>query len=260
MIHRILYAAIAVGCSATAVTAEPLRMAQAEPMLLPAYEIVTIVRSAGFDPLSPAMRRGAFYVMRAAAPNGREMRVIVDGRRGRVVSASPVVAAAPGVAGPYERIDGPNPRAGYIPPGARDDDDDDMEPPAVYEGDRPLINEPRPRQAVPNVPPRNQSAAIPASPPPVTMGDEREPGMLPPPPERFPQRAAPGKPAAKPVPVARATAALPALPPLPKPRPAAAADEVAKSETPPASWPGAETAPAPQPAPDGKVDPRALPH
>jgi hypothetical protein len=188
------------------------------------------------------MRRGAFYVMRAAAPNGREMRVIVDGRRGRVVSASPVVAAAPGVPGPYERIDGPNPRAGYIPPGAPDDDDDDMEPPAM-------------------IPPRNQSAAIPASPPPVIMGDERaEPGMLPPPPERFPQRAAPAKPAARPAPVTRAAAALPAAPPLPKPRPAAEADEVAKSETPPASWPGAETPPAPQPAPDGKVDPRALPH
>ena len=58
-------------------------------------------------------------------------------------------------------------------------------------------------------------------------------GMLPPPPERFPQRAAPRR--AKPKPVKRAAAAPPKQAPLPKPKPAAKAD--------------APPAPAPQAAP-----------
>lgn len=271
MKRRILIVALALGWSMPVAAADPMRVAQAAPAFLPAYEIATIVRSAGFDPLSPAARRGEFYVLRAAAPDGREMRIIVDGRRGRIVSSTPVVAAARGVPGerlgPYERMDDPDAPDGYVPPGPRG-----AEAPTVYEGDRPLIYERRPSGSIPNVPDRRAAVpdaaerSIPNEPPPVIMHEERgarqergEHGLLPPPPERFPPRVAPAtKPVAKPAPVKRAAAAPPATPPLPKPKPAAA--ETAGSEAPPASWPGAEASPAPQPAPDGKVDPRSLPH
>jgi hypothetical protein len=258
--QRILCVAwAAIGLSVSAAAADPvrnpMRMAQAIPGMLPAHEIAAIVRSAGFVPISPAMRRGESYVLRATAPDGREVRVIVTARSGEIVSALPVVAAArtgpPGERlAPYDRMTPPEPipPQGYVGPGGVYE----AGPPVVYEGDRPLR---RPLAPVPNVPPRGARAAVPDaennSPlfePPVIMREERgEHGLLPPPPERFPQRAAP--PAApsstpKPAPVKRAAAT-----PLPKPRPAVAAD------TPAASAP--QTQPA---AAEGKVDARALPH
>jgi hypothetical protein len=257
--QRIVGAALVLAWSTVTAMAEPVRMAQAEPMPLPAFEVVTIVRSAGFDPISPVSRRGEFYVLRAAGPDGREMRVIVDGRRGRIVSARPVVAAARGVPGerlgPYERTDGdePLPPDGYIDPGSPS-----RGAPVVYEGDRPLIYDRRPAGPIPNVPPEgspDRSASVDTS---TIMREERgENGLLPPPPERFPQRVAPApaKPAAKPEPVKRAAAAPPATPPLPRPRPAIEASKPAA----PVAWP-AETAPAQPPPASEKVDPRAVPH
>jgi hypothetical protein len=64
-------------------------------------------------------------------------------------------------------------------------------------------------------------------------------GMLPPPPERFPQRALP--PAAKPAPPKRAAAAPPKQAPLPKPRP----PEATKIDAAPAPSSGGESSPAP---------------
>ncbi|HEX5079119.1 MAG TPA: hypothetical protein VFV80_08190 [Geminicoccaceae bacterium] len=219
--------------------------AQAQAML-PAFEIATIVRSAGFAPLSPAFRRGETYVMRATRPDGREVRLVVDARRGRILSAVPVVAAARGGARAYGPIDGDEPDGpdGYIPPPPRGVYGSG--PPVVYEGSRPVIYDRRPLEAIPNAPRAD-------SPPPILREEGGEPGMLPPPPERFPSRAAPpaapkstGKPAAKPAPVKRAAAA----PPLPKPKPAAPADE-----------PAANAAPEPQAAPpESKPDARELPH
>jgi hypothetical protein len=76
-------------------------------------------------------------------------------------------------------------------------------------------------------------------------------GMLPPPPERFPQRVAP--PAAKPAP-ARRTASMPKQPPLPKPRPSAAVAAPAPS---PAEL---DAPPMPPPVPEAKPDVRQMPH
>jgi hypothetical protein len=215
--------------------------------MLPAHEVATIVRSAGFVPLSPAFRRGETYVIRATRPDGREVRVMVDARRGQITSAVPVAAATRGGPprerlGAYERMDDDDPDApdGYIPPPPRGVYQSG--PPVVYEGGRPLIYDRRPAEPVPNA--RGVDA-----PPPIVREGGGEPGLLPPPPERFPPRAAPPaapKPAAKPAPVKRASAA----PPLPKPKPAAAAD---------ASAP-ADAEPQPQPAPERKPDARELPH
>src|SRR5262245_54369240 len=74
-------------------TASGAAMAQAA---LPAHEIASILRSAGLTPISPALRRGDFYVLRAAGRGGRELRVIVSARSGEIRSALPVARAAAG--------------------------------------------------------------------------------------------------------------------------------------------------------------------
>ena len=141
MKHPLLFALTAIGLSVSAAHADPVRVAQAIPGMLPASEVAAVVRSAGFVPISPAMRRGNSYVLRASAPDGREVRVIVGARSGEIVSASPVVAAAPAGErlGPYERMEGCRRKAHAAAP------------PIVYEGDRPMA---RPAAPIPNVPPR----------------------------------------------------------------------------------------------------------
>jgi hypothetical protein len=249
-------ALVAIGLSVSAANADTVRMAQAIPGMLPASEVGIVVRSAGFVPISPAMRRGESYVLRAMAPDGREMRVIVGARSGEIVSASPVMAAGPTGErlGSYERMDGP---PGYVPP------------PILHESDRPMA---RPMAPVPGAPPR--TARVVPEPrgygPPVVMREEREErgehGLLPPPPDRYPPRAAAPpaeRPAAKPAPVKRVAAT-----PLPKPKPAETetpTGEVKRwgdeQDKPAASAAPAPTAPAPAPAaPEPKVDARAVPH
>ena len=186
MNHPLLFALTAIGLSISAAHADPVRVAQAIPGMLPASEVAAVVRSAGFVPISPAMRRGNSYVLRASAPDGREVRVIVGARSGEIVSASPVVAAAPNGErlGPYERMEGPP--QGTMRPA----------PPIIYENDRPMA---RPAAPIPNVPSRAARAAVPeareygpppSAEPPMIMREERgEHGLLPPPPDRFPQRA-----------------------------------------------------------------------
>ena len=256
MKHPLLCALTAIALSASAASADPVRVTQAIPGLLPAGEVAAIVRSAGFVPLSPAMRRGNSYVLRASAPDGREMRVIVGARSGEIVSALPVVAAAPvgERLGPYERMDGPPPPQGYIRPA----------PPIIYENDRPMA---RPMAPIPNGTPRTAHTAVPETreylPPPIMREERGEHGLLPPPPDRSPSRtgAMPPpaeRPVAKPAPVKRAAAT-----PLPKPRPAieANASPEESAATPPVAAAPAAPAPAPAaPAPEGKVDPRSLPH
>lgn len=149
------------------------------------------------------------------------------------------------------------------------DDDDDV----VYAPPRPqppgMIRPPAPVTATP-LPPGGQPAYVtpqrapaagpsyiapPAAPVPqqsVAVGEPQqimqpqagEGGLLPPPPERFPQRAAPvapaAKPAAKPKPAPQTASAVPPKPPLPKAKPAAAATAPA----PPAAAPPPATKPA----------------
>ena len=157
--------------------------------------------------------------------------------------------------GPYERMP-----PGYVPPagyraGSPVDDDDD-EPNIV---DNP--NAPRPPGVVPGAPPMRSSNAAPLPPrsgaiarrdapplaePNVITADPDRGGMLPPPPERFPQRAVP---AAPPKPVKRAAATPPKQAPLPKPKPAAQVDAPAASPPQAAPEPSQQTAPASEETP-----------
>jgi hypothetical protein len=253
----------------------------------PPYEVLTIVRSTGLEPLSRPVRHGPDYVLHAVDRRDREVRVIVDARSGRIVSVTPVVTASRisppprrgGVTmGPYERME-----PGYVPEASPD----------VYEDDEPMMDNdpraPRPPGAVPgavlgaqqpssgalpprgaisrsDLPPPAGSRIVTAAPPPRDGLPSSEPrvitatqpgphGVLPPPPERFPQRAT--TPAVKPKPpVKRAAAGPPAQTPLPKPKPA-----ISKTEAAPSPPPADKVEAWPQPAAESKpVDASSLPN
>jgi len=306
---------------ATPVHAEPMRLAQAVEYGggLPPYEVITIVRSAGLDPIDRPVRRGPNYVLHAIGQNDQEVRVIVDARRGEIVRIVPTMSASRmppprgGYSmGPYERMDGYGPARsapGYGAPdsyrtGARPvDPDDEEDDPSYQSAPRPPGNVPggaqRPGYAPPpaprtgyadpppviratppagagvargnDLPPPSGgtgASAYPSAPPApraataypprsTDLPPSRDPrlanvppqggrdGMLPPPPERFPQRAAPAaekKEPPKPVKRAAATAApKPAAAPVPKPKPATPASVSA-----PAAPPATPATPAPE--------------
>jgi hypothetical protein len=233
-----------------------------EPNALPPHEILTILRSTGFDPLGQPLRRGPNYVLRAIDENDREVSVVVSARSGEVRSVTPVQTASrmpPGVSmGDYERMPPgyiapdayrPGPRGPYGPPVV---EEDDAPPPRVYgsrppvpgQGMQPRLNNTAPPSRDGAMQPDDDDDASPNAP--NVTADPNWTGMLPPPPERFPQRAAPAPP--KPKPVQRAAAA-PKPAPLPKPKPGGAVEASPQptQSQPPAAWPESKPAEAPLP-------------
>jgi hypothetical protein len=71
--------------------------AQSSPAPLPSpgfvspYEIMRTARAAGFDPISPPLREGPTYVLRAYDFRGILMRVVVDARSGAIRDANRIV-------------------------------------------------------------------------------------------------------------------------------------------------------------------------
>lgn len=234
MNHRLLRAGMtALGLLlAVPAVAEPMRLAQSRPAVLPPYEILTILRSTGFEPIGQPTRRGPNYVLRAVDPDGEEVRLVVDARQGEIVSVTPTVTASrmpPAPPGAIYVEPEPLPR-GYRadpPPVVYDDED---EPPVIY---APPRRAPRYSSAAPDLDPL-------ADPPPLIMAPEgSDSGLLPPPPGRFQQRATTPAQNAKPAPAKKRAAANP---PLPKPRPSASPDAA----------PQADAAPLPPPMPENK--------
>ncbi len=156
---------------------------------LPPHEIITIVRSTGLEPLSPAARRGSVYALRAVDPAGQEVRVIVDARLGRIVRVVPLAPryAAPPMPPPYRRPpgrvamvpDGYGPSSRMLPPAVDGPPENGaallpMTPghaspprPAVQAGHPPLPR-PRPKMAATAESPAAESTAsatAPATPP-----------------------------------------------------------------------------------------------
>jgi hypothetical protein len=75
-------------------------------MALPPYEVATIVRSTGLEPLGRPVRQGPVYAVRAVDPAGEEVRVVVDGHLGRIVKVVPLMEpryAMPLLRPPYGR-------------------------------------------------------------------------------------------------------------------------------------------------------------
>jgi hypothetical protein len=226
-----------------------------EPGVLPPHEIITMVSSTQFEPIGQPMRRGPNYLLRALDQYDREVTLTISARSGQIMAVTPMqTASRMPPPGEWQRVP-----PGYAPPpGYRrgapiiDEDDEDL-PPRVYGS--------RPPAPVPTAPPRAGQPAEPVasamppddddvqphsgvSGPTVIPADPQPGGLLPPPPERFPQRVAP---AAPPKPAQRAAAAppktmAPASAPLPRPKPAASASPAA---APSASAPAAVTQPVP---------------
>jgi hypothetical protein len=261
--RSMLFTALAVLALSTPAAAQSYPPGGRPPAAMPPYEVLSMLRSTGFEPIGQPIRRGPNYVLRAIDENDREVNLIINARSGDILSATPIQTASrvpPGVSmGPYERM-----APGYVPPvGSRSygppvaDDDDDAPPPRGYG-----YGAPRPPGAVPGPLPRSSNAAPPlpprggsmqpdddeASPPSgsgapnVLTADPDRSGVLPPPPERFPQRVAPAAPP-KPKRVTRAAAAPPKAAPLPKPKsgtaaaPSAPAQQVWPSTPEPARTP-----------------------
>jgi hypothetical protein len=254
---QVLCAGAALGLAVAAPAgAEPWRRLPPRFDGLPPQEIVASVVSAGFQPLNRPVRRGPTYVVRAAGERGREMVVVVDARRGEVLSVRPSMAASrlpPSEAltmGPYERMGrgyaGPEalPPPGFYarrpPASVYDEDDDDDE--AAFYGSRDV---PPPRPPARSVA-RGEPRVIMASPP---------SGELPPPPGRLSPDAAPNRPAqAKPVtPKRSAAVTAPKSAPLPKPKPelpaAAPLTDPVPAPAEPAATPAEPAAPQARPAP-----------
>jgi hypothetical protein len=207
--------------------------------VLPPREIMGMLRSTGFDPLDRPVRRGPNYVLRAMDGNDREVTLVINGRNGRILSATPLRTASrmpPGAPsgvtmGEWQRMPpGYTPPPGTVPqrgygPGAPTDDDeyDDAPQQQPVQGTLPRYG---------NNPPANGSTqqGVEADADPQVIPADPEGGPLPPPPERFPQRAAPPKP------LKRAAAAPPKTAPLPKPKPNLAAPSTSTPAT--KEWPG----------------------
>lgn len=88
--------------------------------ILPPYEIVTIVRSMGLNPLERPRWRHGRYVMAATDRSGREVRVVVDAASGQVIRVVPIeVGYYSGPRGDGVRPDPYDPRYGAPPPPPR---------------------------------------------------------------------------------------------------------------------------------------------
>ena len=145
---------------------------------LPPHEIMAIVRSTGFEPLSRPLRQGPAYVVRAADGAGRLMNVFIDARMGRIVRVVPAMrrdAMAPYPSPPYPIPPGrsvpdgsssnPDSRIAGLPDGSDDIGPDERGPaPAKLPGAMPA-----PARAAPKT--TNSSAgstaSAPAGPPPL---------------------------------------------------------------------------------------------
>lgn len=96
-------AALAVG---TAVAGAQERRGPPAPgaNLLPAHEIITILRSTGFDPVGRPVRMGSRYEVQAIDPDDDDVRLLVDGRTGRILTVRDGDGMEP-MAPPFPRED-----------------------------------------------------------------------------------------------------------------------------------------------------------
>jgi len=134
---------------------EPVTEADA----LPAYEIVTTVRSMGLRPSDEPVRRGPYYVLHATDARGTTLRVVADAQFGDILSVAPTQnAATPS----YQR----GPHIIHVPQaGTRDERTNtqasvsDRDVPDATENDDEEEAAPPPRRRVAPVPQRQDNSA-----------------------------------------------------------------------------------------------------
>jgi len=170
---------------------------------VPLDQITANVRAAGLEPLSRPVLRGAVYYLRAVNRARAEMRVAIDARSGRVLSATRVGSEPPAPAAAGEPAPAPAPR--YEPyTGSRGYSESAPLPP----GDVPAGGQPTPPGRAPNYGVTSPAKRLAAQPPiPRTRpGDSGEvTGSVPEAPAAKPESAplaptpAPAKPAMVPI-------------------------------------------------------------
>jgi len=69
-------------------------LAQTRANVLPPHEVATIVRSTGIEPTGRPALQGTVYVVHGFDASDEPVRVVVDARSGRVLSARPIVTTA----------------------------------------------------------------------------------------------------------------------------------------------------------------------
>ena len=162
-----------------------------EADVLPAYEILTTVRSMALNPVGEPVRRGPYYVLHAYDPRGIELRVVADAQFGDILSVAPARAFNTAYAPLYER----GARIIQVPqPGGRDDRasiNDRDEPAASNNDDEERVAPPAVRRVVPK--PQRRSDAPPeprrklfSDTPPPPPGPRRAVLSAPPPPAAGP--------------------------------------------------------------------------
>ena len=82
-------AALAALPAGSAIAGQPYETVR--PAIYPADEILRVVRYMGFNPSSPALRRGPYYVLHAFDPRGVEMRIVADAELGDILAIEPAV-------------------------------------------------------------------------------------------------------------------------------------------------------------------------
>jgi hypothetical protein len=82
-------AALAAVSAGPAIAGQPYETVR--PAIYPADEILQVVRYMGFNPSSPALRRGPYYVLHAIDPRGVEMRIVADAELGDILLIQPAV-------------------------------------------------------------------------------------------------------------------------------------------------------------------------
>src|SRR5262249_30643012 len=159
------------------------------------HEILAVARSAGLLPLSKPVLKGKNYLLRAFDEDGQEVRVVVDGRAGEVVSIVPVTYSPRDVVrgGQPSVFDSRSPVYQARPPAHRSPMpniiEDEPEPPPVLRAAPPtpvLVPPPVERDAVivPAPPPpaiMPPPRAVYAPPPPVYQPPPPSPAVAPPP-------------------------------------------------------------------------------
>jgi hypothetical protein len=217
-----------------------------EPMVgygnvLSPAEVFGVLRESRLRPIGPPLRRGRFYVVRAIAPGGEDVRVAVDGLSGRIVWVRP-------------NDDEPQ-RYGMGP------SDKPMDEPDYAYGRPPMYGRGAPYGYGPSAygpPAYGPPGAIPNEPP------ANEPSNEPSYRDRAPQSGAAAAPSSR-VPGMPSATANPTGTPLPRPRPAdtviaGAAAPKPSEQTPPANQPTSQepaSSPSAQPAPSGQPAPGA---
>ena len=159
--------------------------------VLPAYEILTRVRTLALDPIGEPVRRGPYYILHAYDRRGTEVRVVADAQFGDVLSVTPAGGLGPGIGYGAGTVGGA--RIIHVPgPGEDKASVDPREEPAVEQADpdepeaappprqRPRVK-PRPhvKKAAPQArrrpfasapPPPAERRAILSAPPPAADG------------------------------------------------------------------------------------------